>query len=204
MSVGGYDPLAGGGGGGSNGGVLPAKGKYGPNAAAILAQDPEQAYRAMLAQQGRKYVPRGLYSKFNESMFGNALSAYIMSRTNGAKEGDPGLDNINGILSDFGNALYGGGGNFYATMRNAATQGASGIDLSTLEADQADQLIKQLIGLKTMGYNKFAQSSAKNRYQDTMSDYGADILANNNGEDTADYGDIIKRSQFWQSLFGGQ
>lgn len=172
------------------------QGGYGPTSGAAIGQDPDLAYRALLASQGKAYAPRGLFTKFRQNLFGNALVSYINLLTSG---GGQTLDNINGLLADFGGAMN--SGNFYGRMGDAARGALGGIDLGALDPAKVDQLLKQAMGLETMGLSPFAQNAAQNRYQDTIRGY-EDTALTNDMQDTQNYGEFMKTTPFWNALRG--
>lgn len=192
VSVPGYEPTGGGTPTRSNN----PNARFGPASAAAIAQDPDLAYRALLMNQGKEYAPRGLFTKFRQSMFGNALSAYINALTSG---GGQTLDNIDQILGSFGGAMN--SGNFYGSMAETGRNALNTVDLNSLDADKVDQLIKQTMGLQTMGLSPFAQNSRQNQYKDTVQQYEDSRLQNDLNEDQ-NYGQYIRNTPFWNLIAG--
>lgn len=171
-----------------------ASGGIGPTSAQFLLDNPDQMYRQMLTQQGKTYAPHGMFTQFRSGLLGQALSALAQLETSG---GTQNLDNLGGIINNFGNSL--GSGHFYTDARNQAGSLLNGIDLSSMDPDQVDKLVKMAQGLETMGQSPMAQNAAQNRYSDYLGNYQANLVPNDMYE-PQNYGDAIKQSPFWQSV----
>lgn len=176
------------GGGGGAGSAI------GPNAASFMLNNPNQLYRTLLDRQGKAYAPHGMFTAFRQSAVGQALSALLNLQTSG---GGKNLDQLGSMIDQFGGML--GGGNYYTDTSKAAGNALQGIDLSSMDPDQVDKLIKMVIGLNTQGQSGFAQNAASNRYSDFLSNY-QDQATHNDMADTQNLGDVVKQQPFWNSL----
>lgn len=141
---------------------------------AMLSDDPNQAYRYAMQQQGYNVDAPGLLGGYLKSRFKPLLEAAMAASEVGDNSNY--MDNIGNTINSFGSGLFQQGGDFYGNLRQQGQQalGNAGGYLNALtDQSQAQQYLNQLGMLRYAGSNGLVQQAmademgrAGNQYND--------------------------------------
>lgn len=171
------------------------QGGVGPAYAYRMLQDPAMAYAAYRAAQGQTGRNKSAMGDFKQSLFGQALSSLLnMDLTDNPGQS---LDNINQMVSGFGNAVN--GGNLYGTLKSSASNMLGRIDPGKYDDADLMKLFKMATGATGLGMSPIGASGLQSQLDDL--DYQRQ--SNDRADDfsgTKPLGGYAKDSPFWRAI----